>query len=235
MRNKLLITTILSFIMIGSNAQTLKVIYKEKLNLEEKFKDVEDPSWRKLLMDGAKKPNYYELINCKGISIFQQNKQEEEVDRNSGMRVFGESNTNDIFYRNHNQRTYTTQADFMSRVFLINGKLEQPKWELTDKIINIGKYKCSKAFLTRDSTKITAWFTLDIPSNEGPKDFWGLPGLILKVETKLFTLEATKISVKKESTEIEKPKKGKKMTHDAFAKMKKEKTEELKNRGGRRH
>ncbi len=28
----------------------------------------------------------------------------------------------------------------------------------------------------------TAWYTLDIPVQHGPGEFWGVPGLILQVE-----------------------------------------------------
>ncbi len=229
MRTKLLLTLIGLFIITSLNAQTLKVIYKEMFDLEEKFKDVKDPSWKKLLMDGAKRPNYYELINCKGESIFQPNKEEQDVEQ-SNVIILGGGGSNGIFYRNHNERTFINQTNFMSRQFLIKGNLEQPQWQITDKTLTIGKYRCTKAFTTKDSTQITAWFTADVPSNEGPKEFWGLPGLILKIETKLFTIEATKVSVTKELVEIEKPKKGKKITQADFDKMKKEKTEQMINK-----
>ena len=29
--------------------------------------------------------------------------------------------------------------------------------------------------------EVTAWYTPEIPINQGPADYWGLPGLILEV------------------------------------------------------
>lgn len=46
--------------------------------------------------------------------------------------------------------------------------------------------------------RINAWYTEDIPYKDGPKDFWGLPGLILIVEvTRPKNNEKTQIVVEK--------------------------------------
>lgn len=58
----------------------------------------------------------------------------------------------------------------------------KPKWEIlkqTDKIFNFKVQKAEAQFMGR---KWIAWFTEDIPIQDGPHKFFGLPGLILKVE-----------------------------------------------------
>jgi GLPGLI family protein len=35
---------------------------------------------------------------------------------------------------------------------------------------------------------ITAWYTPEIPVNQGPENYWGLPGLILEINSKTVIL-----------------------------------------------
>lgn len=54
-------------------------------------------------------------------------------------------------------------------------------WELTDRSKTIGEYTCQKAICTYRGRKYEAWFAPEIPINNGPWKFHGLPGLILEV------------------------------------------------------
>ncbi len=58
--------------------------------------------------------------------------------------------------------------------------------------MTILNYQCHKAETTFRGRSYTAWFTIDIPINEGPWKLYGLPGLILKLEDNdlLFSYEA---------------------------------------------
>src|SRR5690606_34206944 len=76
----------------------------------------------------------------------------------------------------------------------------------------------------------TAWFTQDIPINEGPYKFYGLPGMILKIEDteKLFQFEAIGLE-KLENAEIVIDEKSRylKCTQEEYSTMKKEMHENL--------
>jgi GLPGLI family protein len=54
-------------------------------------------------------------------------------------------------------------------------------WQLFDDTLTVGGYLCQKAECRFRGRSYTAWFTPDIPINNGPWKFGGLPGLILKV------------------------------------------------------
>ncbi|AZA87757.1 GLPGLI family protein [Chryseobacterium shandongense] len=55
-------------------------------------------------------------------------------------------------------------------------------WKIMQETTKIGEYKVQKAETDFGGRKWTAWFTTDLPYQDGPYKFGGLPGLIVKVE-----------------------------------------------------
>ena len=55
-------------------------------------------------------------------------------------------------------------------------------WTILPETVKIGEYEAQKAETTFAGRKWYAWFTQDIPFQDGPYKFKGLPGLIVKVE-----------------------------------------------------
>lgn len=69
-------------------------------------------------------------------------------------------------------------------------------WKILPEKNKIFNYNVQKATTTLYGRKWVAWFASDIPVQDGPSLFYGLPGLILKIEDTLgdhaFTLLSTK-------------------------------------------
>lgn len=91
----------------------------------------------------------------------------------------------------------------MSRA-LGNIALQPIEWEITNKTKKIGNYTCRQAKTTEKHysrqgnyyyKNVVAWFTPEIPISFGPKYYKGLPGLILQIEDKEYTLTAIKINL----------------------------------------
>jgi GLPGLI family protein len=75
---------------------------------------------------------------------------------------------------------------------------------------------------------VTAWYTPQIPVSQGPGEFWGLPGLILEVNTDNTTLLCTEVTMNpKEKVSLTKPSKGKKVTREEYNTIVKKKTKEM--------
>lgn len=55
-------------------------------------------------------------------------------------------------------------------------------WKISTEKAKIGSYNAQKATTEYGGRKWEAWFTSDIPLQDGPYKFHGLPGLIVKVE-----------------------------------------------------
>jgi GLPGLI family protein len=55
-------------------------------------------------------------------------------------------------------------------------------WDILEDTLTIQHLVCHKAQIKKDSVSVIAWFCTDIPFREGPLSYFGLPGLIIKVE-----------------------------------------------------
>jgi len=87
--------------------------------------------------------------------------------------------------------------------------------------------------------EVTAWYTPQIPVNQGPGEFWGLPGLILEVNADQTTILCNKITLNpQEKIKIQAPEKGKVISradYNATVKQKmKEMREMYRGRGNKR-
>lgn len=56
------------------------------------------------------------------------------------------------------------------------------EWKILPETMMIDQYKAQKASTTFAGRVWNAWFTMDVPFQDGPYKFSGLPGLVLKVE-----------------------------------------------------
>lgn len=156
------------------------------------------------------------------------------------------SGNDDVLYKNLKKNRYINQTEIMSKIFLITDSLQKDDWKLEKETKNIGNYTCFKATRTREVTEQTfssdsdslvnitknqttvAWYTLDIPIQHGPSDFWGLPGMILEINDGDQTILCSKIVLNPEKkTKIEAPSKGKKVDQATFDAIEKKKMQEM--------
>ncbi|WP_265428111.1 GLPGLI family protein [Chryseobacterium sp. YIM B08800] len=115
---------------------------------------------------------------------------------------YGESKFNEIVTKNYNDKEIQFEKQLHDKLFVvknnckINWKIDSAK----DKFLG---YSVQKATTEFGGRKWTAWFSTEIPIQDGPYKFSGLPGLILKItdsenefiyEMKSITKEANDIS-----------------------------------------
>jgi GLPGLI family protein len=88
--------------------------------------------------------------------------------------------------------------------------------------------------------EVTAWYTPQVPISNGPGEYWGLPGLILEVNSGRTTVLCTELVLNpSEKIEIEAPTKGEKIKREKYTKTITQKMEEMRQnfrgrgRGGR--
>ncbi|WP_144283780.1 GLPGLI family protein [Chryseobacterium echinoideorum] len=88
-----------------------------------------------------------------------------------------------------------------TRIVLRNEKLLN--WKISSEKDEILGYKVQKATAFWRGRNWIAWFTQEIPLQDGPYEFSGLPGLILKIEDSKADHSFTLIASKRSSSENE--------------------------------
>ena len=113
---------------------------------------------------------------------------EEELEKSSKTNDIDEAvsttpmgNLSMDFYRNYPAGKSTYLDVSIIESFRITEPLKQPKWDIiTDSTKQILNYDCQMARCKFKGRTWTAWFTADIPLDNGPWKLCGLPGLILR-------------------------------------------------------
>jgi GLPGLI family protein len=189
-------------------------------------------------------------------SIYKEDEQLEAPQPQGMVMVMVETGGSDVMYKNTKEKRYTNQNESFSKLFLIQDKLEDIKWELGSETKNIGDYTCYKATFKREveviqggisvngdkdldeeskpemkEITVTAWYTPQIPVSTGPAQYHGLPGLILEVNDGTTTMMCSKVVLNPEkSVEIKEPTKGKKITQKKYDDMMEKKMKEMHER-----
>lgn len=82
--------------------------------------------------------------------------------------------------------------------------------------------------------EVVAWYTPQIPINQGPAEYWGLPGLILEISADRTTILCSKIVMNPDEVEeIKVLSKGKEVTKEEYNKIVTKKTKEMRESFGR--
>ncbi|MDE6154320.1 MAG: GLPGLI family protein [Muribaculaceae bacterium] len=87
-----------------------------------------------------------------------------------------------VIYKNYPDGKVTETSYFEMENWRYEEDWEKPSWEITDESKEIIGYQCFKASTYYRGRRWTAWFTPEIPIQEGPWKLCGLPGLILEAE-----------------------------------------------------
>lgn len=93
------------------------------------------------------------------------------------------------------QRKYKTKYEYEE---------SQPefKWQLHNDSKKILDYQCKKATVKYRGREFIAWYTTEVPVNNGPYIFEGLPGLILELEDSQNKYHFTAIGIDKKPIDI---------------------------------
>ena len=168
-----------------------RVIDKLKYTITYRTKSVIDTTQT----DSTSRYNYENDDACleigEKISYFYsatRHAYEEELEKSSKINDIDEAvstapmgNLSMDFYRNYPAGKSTYLDEVLGEKFRITEPLEQPKWDIiADSTKQILNYDCQMARCTFKGRTWTAWFTADIPLDNGPWKLCGLPGLILR-------------------------------------------------------
>ena len=167
------------------------------------------------------------LLYNQGISLYKDTsssvKEKVDTEKTTENEVYTKKIETAITYKNQSKDLLKIQRkNYKPTIYgediLIEQELPNFEWEITNIEETISGYKCKLAKTTSLSgLPILVWYTDQIPLNDGPREYWGLPGLIIQLEINKAVLIIAK-SIKKmdQQVKIEEPIEGNKMTAEEF-------------------
>lgn len=207
----------------------------------------------------------FELTFDKNTSIYKEEaKLEQESGGFGGMMLMIGGAMNGKHFKNVKSKSFTKESELMGKNFLIKDSLSVYNWKLVNESKMIGKHLSFKAVATIKSTEMSfnmrrgggqnrvnpndsiasaprdiiveAWYSPEIPVNNGPGEYWGLPGLIMEVNADRMSLQLVSLDLNpKEKIKITEPDKGKVVSQKEYNEIVKAKMEEMREQfeGGR--
>lgn len=208
----------------------------------------------------------FELTFDKNRAIYKEEaKLEQETGGFGGMMIMIGGAMNGRHFKDVKNKSFTKESELMGKNFLIKDSLTVFNWKLVNESKMIGKYLSFKAVATVKSSEISfnmrrgggqnrvnpndsiasapreiiieAWYSPEVPVNNGPGEYWGLPGLIMEVNADRMSLQLVSLDLNpKEKIKINEPDKGKVVSQKEYDLIVKTKIEEMRQNfeGGRR-
>ncbi len=223
---------------------------------------------KKEIMQRMKEANErtYILTFDKSTSIYREEERLEQPGNGRGGGRFGMmTGAGGDYYKDVKESRYLVKNELFGKIFLVDDTLPKLEWKLGGESKQIGNHTVFKATAVKtikrpnmraifrrggenDENKesefieknieVTAWYAPDIPVNQGPGEYWGLPGLILEVSDDITVVLCTKLVLNPtEKKDIKAPNKGKIVTQEEYDKISRDKMAEMREnfrRGGNR-
>ena len=172
---------ILSICLLSlASAQTTRFIYQVSIKIDS----TDAKSVKTELADldiSPTKSIFYSDNRLKRDSIFSRARQTGSFNFDRSQMENLQSNIDFVI-----EKSYTDQSLlFKSRIGRDEysyAETPQFNWKILPETVKIGDYKTQKAQMNYGGRTWDAWFTTDIPVQDGPYKFSGLPGLIVKIE-----------------------------------------------------
>ncbi len=209
-----------SFLLRG---QSGRAYYAKKISTPKS--EISDPNVEKAikLMSSQR----YLLSFNKDLASFKKVKML-NIETNRLVEAYANSfsNFSGEYYYDDDKKIGTHKKEFVGKSFLINDSIYN--WKLIKEQLKIGKYHCYKAttemFVQNSSGShklvAIAWYAPNISVPFGPDGFWGLPGLIVRLDYNgtITSLENIEF-LKNEDISIELPNEGKQITKKEYDAM----------------
>jgi len=186
---------------IGAFCQNSNIDITYKVNLVES--DVPDAlkDIYKIAYENVKYIDF-KLLGTAKESLFYREKlltNEAEKGTDIALTILGAKGN---YYTDFSKNIVLEDRPAYGERFVIQHPILNSEWKMTKESKKIGKYQCYKATTTyvvnngkRFEFPVTAWYAPEINLSFGPKNYSGLPGLILELHEKDRIFYADKISL----------------------------------------
>ncbi len=159
---------------------TLRVTYSANYKTEQEQKIKDDVQ---VLEIGNKSSKYYSRYDYiyRHINDSLEKEGLDVAERSIRMRKEGStSGDNYQVFKNYPEKGELTYTYIIFNfLYIYEEDMPAMKWDLVEGDTIIGEYACKKAVCELRGRKWTAWYSIDLPYDDGPWKLCGLPGLIL--------------------------------------------------------
>lgn len=133
----------------------------------------------------------YTLLVKDGVSKYMRRQIKEQITTPNGSEFYFRKDFYDWYYDSKNKEITQVKYFDNDKKGIAKWKANL-KWKIIDEFKEINGYKVQKATTEAHEVidknhdlsygNVIAWFTTDIPIDSGPERYYGLPGLIVKIE-----------------------------------------------------
>ncbi len=143
------------------------------------------------------------ITNLKRDSLMQEHSKEESI----GAKEINELGRLKLIYKKNILKDWVSHSIFFQEristtVYQYQESFPTQNWMLTNDKRTILGYHCKSAKLNFRGRNYLAWYTEEIPKNDGPANFSGLPGLILKITSDDGIYDFSAIAIEKKKMKI---------------------------------
>jgi len=150
-------------------SQSVQVEYAETRDLTKQAQEINDPRVMAVLGSLSKNETLYTLDFSEGKSSYSKNEQE-GIASGANTTVIQLTEKGYQFYKDQKTKETIEQNSILNKQFLIKEDLIVFDWKIEmETTEELAGYQVTKASATVDGKEITAWFTSDIPVNDGPR------------------------------------------------------------------
>jgi GLPGLI family protein len=258
MKYRFLFISILFTLAAGAQVKEGKIVYERKMNMH---KDMPPEAEQYKAMVPEFTTAKMELLFNVTQSLFHPVPSDEEDEMptpggEGGRRMtFRMGGMDAETFRDYDKELMVEGRELGPKKYIIDDTLKQVKWKLEEDTMTIMGHLCHKATTSivmrsrgprfnpnADTAQksappaeqpVVAWYTEDIESTAGPDSFFGLPGLILKVNVNNGTIVYTALGLQPLGKDVVKaPDSGKKVTRAEFRKMMEDQVRSMGGPGG---
>jgi GLPGLI family protein len=200
MKNNILLFLLLS---VCTNAQINRFFYEYKFIPDSN--DKADVKKEMMLLDIDKNgSNYYSRDKFVADSTSMAEVQKQIKGGSGNINISRRDSPGQVNYKV--TKSYPDFKTYLfTRVSMDQYKVKEdqkPEWKILPEKQKVGEYNAQKATTTYGGREWIAWFSTDIPFQDGPYKFYGLPGLIVKLEDTTGSHIMTLVGNKKIQTEV---------------------------------
>lgn len=200
MKNNILLFLLLS---VCTNAQINRFFYEYKFIPDSN--DKADVKKEMMLLDIDKNgSNYYSRDKFVADSTSMAEVQKQIKGGSGNINISRRDGPGQVNYKV--TKSYPDFKTYLfTRVSMDQYKVKEdqkPDWKILPEKQKVGEYNAQKATTTYGGREWIAWFSTDIPFQDGPYKFYGLPGLIVKLEDTTGSHIMTLVGNKKIQTEV---------------------------------